>query len=142
MQTSARNQFEGSVTAIKLGAVNNIVEITTAGGVTITALITNESTDRLGLAVGKPAVALVKAPSVIVAAGDGAMRFSARNCLTGKISSVHDGAVNTEVVIALPGGARIAAIVTRESAERLGLAVGTPAVAVFKASSVIVGVPG
>ena len=51
------------------------------------------------------------------------------------------GAVNTEVVIDLIGGGAVAAIVTQESSERLALAVGKPAVAIFKASSVILGVP-
>jgi molybdate transport system regulatory protein len=49
--------------------------------------------------------------------------------------------VNTEVVIALPGGAAVAAIITNESCESLGLAPGVAASALFKASSVIVGVP-
>jgi molybdate transport system regulatory protein len=50
------------------------------------------------------------------------------------------GAVNAEVAIALPGGGTIAATVTCDSAEELGLAAGMPATALFKASSVIVGV--
>jgi molybdate transport system regulatory protein len=49
--------------------------------------------------------------------------------------------VNTEVVIALAGGGSVAAIVTRDSSESMGLAVGVQASAIFKASSVIVGVP-
>jgi molybdate transport system regulatory protein len=48
------------------------------------------------------------------------------------------GAVNDEVHLELPGGARIVAIVTHESAERLGLKAGVAAVALVKASSVIV----
>lgn len=68
------------------------------------------------------------------------MRFSTRNHLSGTVARVRVGAVNTEVVIDLPGGASVAAIVTQEIAERLGLAVGKPAAALFKASSVIVGV--
>ena len=49
------------------------------------------------------------------------------------------GAVNAEVEIDA-GGVRIVAIVTQASARALGLAPGVPALAVFKASSVIVGV--
>jgi molybdopterin-binding protein len=52
---------------------------------------------------------------------------------------VKPGAVNTEVTISA-GGLQIAAIITNDSATRLGLATGTPASAVFKASSVIIAV--
>lgn len=141
MKTSARNQFEGRVTALKTGAVNDEVEITTAQGVTIVAIVTHESAVGLGLALGKAAIALVKAPSVIVVTDGGGVRFSARNNLAGTVARVQAGAVNAEVVIDVPGGVSVAAIVTQDSADRLGLAVGKPATAIFKASSVIVGVP-
>ena len=67
MKTSARNQFVGTVTSLRSGAVNDEVEITTAGGQRIVAVVTRESTHSLGLAAGKRAIALFKATSVIVA---------------------------------------------------------------------------
>lgn len=139
MQTSARNQFEGTVTVLKEGTVNDEVEIRTPEGVTIVAVVTRESTAGLGLAVGKPAIALIKASSIIVVTDEGRMRLSARNRLAGTVAHVRVGAVNAEVVIDVPGGLSVATIVTLDSAQRLGLAVGTPATAIFKASSVIVG---
>lgn len=142
MKTSARNHFEGTVTGLKTGAVNDEVVIDTGSGLKIVAIVTHESAAALGLAVGEPAFALIKASSVIVVADEGSARFSTRNRLAGTVVRVQPGAVNTEVVIELAGGAGVAAIVTNDSAERLGLAVGTPATAIFKASSVIVGVPG
>jgi len=51
---------------------------------------------------------------------------------------VTHGAVNSEVVIELPGGQEIVSIITKSSAERLGLAEGSVAYAVIKASSVMV----
>lgn len=71
---------------------------------------------------------------------DTPMRLSARNQLKGTVKSISHGAVNTEVVIALPGGSEIVSIITKSSAEALGLAVGKPAYAVVKASSVMVAV--
>ncbi len=68
------------------------------------------------------------------------MKTSARNTLKGTIKQLTPGAVNTEVVIELPGGVEIVSIITKTSAERLGLAVGKEAFAVIKASNVIVGV--
>jgi molybdopterin-binding protein len=68
------------------------------------------------------------------------MRISARNILKGKIVQVKPGVVNTEVVLELPGGAQIVSIVTKQSADNLGLTVGKDAYAVIKASSVMIGV--
>jgi len=53
---------------------------------------------------------------------------------------VRTGAVNSEILIDLEGGTTLVAIVTNESAQDLGLGEGAPAVAIFKASSVILGV--
>ena len=68
------------------------------------------------------------------------MKLSARNILKGKVVKVIPGAVNSEVVMELPGGAQVAAIITKESAENLGLAPGKTAYAIIKASSVMIGV--
>jgi molybdopterin-binding protein len=68
------------------------------------------------------------------------MKLSARNVLKGKIVKVTPGAVNSEVVLELPGGAQVVAIITKESAEKLGLAKGKDAYAVIKASSVMIAV--
>lgn len=66
------------------------------------------------------------------------LRTSARNQFVGTVSSVRTGSVNDEVELALPGGARIVAIVTRESTQALGLRTGLTAFALLKSSSVIV----
>ena len=68
------------------------------------------------------------------------MKISARNMLKGKVKQIKPGAVNTEVVIALPGGAEIVSIITKESAAKLGLAVGKEAYAIIKASNVMIGI--
>jgi molybdate transport system ATP-binding protein len=142
MKTSARNHFEGTISRLTSGAVNDEIELTLPAGQRIVAVVTHESTARLGLAVGAKAFALVKASSVIVVGDLGGARLSARNQLAGTISRVQPGAVNAEIAIDVGGGLTIAAIVTQESAKSLGLAPGAAATAIFKASSVIVGVPG
>lgn len=68
------------------------------------------------------------------------MKTSARNMLKGKIKLVKPGVVNTEVVLELSGGPEIVSIITKESAERLGLAPGREAYAIIKASNVMIGV--
>jgi molybdate transport system regulatory protein len=141
MLTSARNHFAGKVSRIKTGSVNDEVQIKLTGGDKLVSIITHESLENLGLKVGTPVVALVKASSVIVAIDDDApLRISARNRLTGTISRLVKGAVNTEVVIDVKGGNSVAAVITNEAVKSLKLREGAPASAIFKASSVIVGV--
>lgn len=141
MKTSARNQFLGKVTQVKQGAVNDEIELEIAGGQKIVAIVTHDSVESLNLVVGAEAFALIKSSSIILVTDDEGAKFSARNRLTGTITRIQLGAVNTEVVIDLPNGCSVAAIVTNESANTLNLTVSTKASALFKASSVIVGIP-
>ncbi len=66
MKVSARNAFSGKIVDIKKGSTTSHVVID-ANGMKITAAITNESVDDLGLKVGGMATAIVKASEVIVA---------------------------------------------------------------------------
>ena len=140
MKTSARNQFHGKVAVLRRGAVNDEVELALPGGDRIVAIITHESTAELGLAIGSDVVAMVKASWVLLGAGDDAQKLSARNQLRGTICKIVKGAVNAEVAVELSGGTVVVAIVTNESVDSLGLDIGRPVVAIFKASSVIIGV--
>jgi molybdate transport system regulatory protein len=67
MKTSARNHFAGTVKELVNGPVSTEVTITIASGVNVVATISSRSADALGLAVGRPVHALIKASSVIVA---------------------------------------------------------------------------
>lgn len=141
MKVSARNVFKGTVSQVQEGAVNAEVSLTLSGGNQLVAVVTMESIKNLGIAVGKEAVALVKAPWVMLMTESSDIRLSARNCLQGKVTSVTDGAVNAEVVIQLDGGSEVYSIVTRQAVAELGLAPGVSATAVIKASHIILGVP-
>ncbi len=68
------------------------------------------------------------------------MKISARNVIKGKVKKMIPGAVNTEVVIELPGGTEIVSIITKSSADSLGVQEGKEVYAVIKASSVMLGV--
>jgi molybdopterin-binding protein len=68
------------------------------------------------------------------------MKLSARNVLKGKVKKVTHGAVNSEIVLELTGGVEVVSIITRQSAESLGLAEGKEAWAVIKASNVMIAV--
>ena len=69
-----------------------------------------------------------------------AVKINARNMLKGKVISVNHGAVNSEIVLELPCGQQIVSVITKASAEGLGLKPGMDAYAVVKATSVMIGV--
>ena len=140
MKISARNVFEGSITALVDGTVNAEVEITTPGGDRIVAVVTEDSVQSLGLAVGKPAMALVKAPWVIVVTDDSGVKLSARNQLAGTVQHIEKGTINSEIAIKLVGGTLVYAVITNEAVMELGLKPGAPATALIKASHVVIGV--
>ena len=140
MKTSARNQFAGTVHALRSGAINDEIELKVLGGLRIVATVTRESRNDLGLEIGTRAFALVKASSILLMVEAGDVRLSARNQLPGTVTRVLPGAVNTEVVLELARGGSVAAVITNHSVKALGLAKGSAATAVFKASSVILGV--
>ena len=140
MKISARNVFEGKVDRLVPGAVNSEVDIVLNNGDKIVAIVTNGSAKSLGLATGKIVLALVKASSVLVMSEAGGVTLSARNMLSGKVARLSNGPVSSEVAIALPGGTTVHATITHEAATELGIAEGSAVTAVFKASSVILGV--
>lgn len=142
VKTSARNQFFGKVSAIKLGPVNVEVELTLTGGDKIHSVITHDGLESLGLEIGHEAWALVNAAWIILALPDTAGKLSARNQLMGKIARVIQGNVNTEVILQLDGGNTVSVVITNESVQHLDLKEGVVACAAFKASSVILGVSG
>ena len=72
--------------------------------------------------------------------GELEMRISARNMLKGKVKEVKPGAVNTEVVIELLGGAEVVSMITKESADSLALTPGKSVYAIIKSSNVMIGV--
>jgi molybdopterin-binding protein len=66
MKFSARNQLKGKIVDVKKGATTAHVRIDIGGGNIVTASITNESTDELGLVAGKTAYVIIKASNVMV----------------------------------------------------------------------------
>jgi molybdopterin-binding protein len=76
----------------------------------------------------------------MISKGGSPMKLSARNVLKGKVVQIKAGAVNSEVILELPGGQQVVSIITKISAENLGLAKGKDAYAVIKASNVMIAV--
>ena len=135
MKISARNQFAGKVATVQNGAVNSVVTID-VNGTAVTATISNAAVEELALKEGSAAIAVIKATEVLLAKGD--IQISARNKFAGKIAAVEKGAVNSVVTLTTSIG-DVTATISNAAVEELGLASGVEAVAVVKATSVMVG---
>jgi molybdate transport system regulatory protein len=138
MKLSTRNQLKGTISSIAKGVVNSEVLLSLPGGTEIVSVVTNGAVENLELKVGDTAYALIKSSSVII--GIDVKKISARNVLTGKISSILEGSVNDEVSIDLGSGYTVTAIITKSSVASLQLAVGIEASAIIKASAIILAV--
>lgn len=67
MRLSTRNQLKGTVTEVRLGAVMATVKVHLDGGdQVVTASITKDAAEDLGLAVGQPATVLIKSTEVMI----------------------------------------------------------------------------
>ncbi|MBV7694408.1 molybdopterin-binding protein [Streptomyces sp. TRM70350] len=134
MALSIRNQLPGTVTAITPGEVMAAVVVRLDGGQDITAAITVDAVRDLGLAEGSAVRALVKSTEVALATGtvDG---LSIRNRLRGTVLGVGTGGAMASVKVSVEGGELTSAI-TRDAVDDLGLAPGSPVVALIKATEV------
>jgi molybdate transport system regulatory protein len=140
MKVSARNTFAGTITNITKGAVNAEVTLSLKGGIPLVAVVTNGAIENLDLKSGAEAYAIIKASSIIIGTDLHDSKISARNIFCGTIVKIIEGPVNTEVDVEIGGGNTVSSVITHESAQRLELKVGGHACALFKASSVIIGV--
>lgn len=137
MKISARNIWLGKVAKIETGAVNTVVTVDLRGGDTVVSVITENSVQRLGLQVGSEVMTVVKASSVMLGLEIDPAKISARNILPGTVKRIETGAVNDVVTLDLAGGNTLTSVITTSSVKRLGLAPGMRALAVIKASEVM-----
>ncbi|HET9112545.1 MAG TPA: TOBE domain-containing protein [Burkholderiales bacterium] len=134
--TSARNQFVGRITRMTEEAVNASVHIRIDADNEIIAAITAESRKTMGLAVGVEVYALFKAGTVFITT-DLNGQTSLENRFCGNVLRIHKGSVNTEITVGLESGKTVAAVISSESSQKIGLAAGMPVCALFNASNVI-----
>lgn len=140
MKISARNMLEGTVSEVQKGQVVAVIKLVLPSGTAITSIITNDSSDRLGLKSGVKAYAIIKASSVIIGKGAAGENMSARNIIKGTVQKVKEGVVMAEIVLDIGGGKTIASTISDESVKRMELKAGDEAYAIVKASSVMLGV--
>jgi molybdate transport system regulatory protein len=136
-KTSARNAFFGKIETLRKGDVQARVEISTPGGYRISAVITNHSSERLGLKRGSLVAAEVKAPWVTVHRSADDPESSADNVLGGTVEHIVRGKVTSEVVARIADGTEICSILTEQSLKQLNLRPGDRVWVAFNAFTVV-----
>ena len=137
MKTSVRNQLHGSVQVVSKGAVNTEVVIGIGGEDRLTAMVTNEGAQEMGLESGKEVMALIRESAVFLCTGEGVPAVSARNRLPGRVLRAHEGAVFSDVAVELSGAKVVTAMISLDSLSAMGLEPGMPVWVCFKASDVV-----
>jgi molybdate transport system regulatory protein len=135
LRTSARNALRGTVARIDDDEVTATVALSLGDGVEIVSIITRRSREELGLAVGKPAIALIKSSFVSLAAS--AALDDRVNRLAGTVVDREDGAAVSEISLTLTAGKTLVATVSHDTTVP---ALGDRVVAVIEPSNVILAV--
>ncbi|MGW1991582.1 TOBE domain-containing protein [Embleya sp. NPDC001921] len=134
MSLSIRNRFPGTVASVATGEVMAIVKVRLASGLELTAAITVDAVEDLGLAEGGEVLVLVKATEVSLAIGPVA-GLSIRNKIPGTVTHVAAGGAMAGVKVGIEDGELTAAI-TADAATELDLEVGTSVTALLKSTEV------
>ena len=140
MRISAKNVFSGTVCEIVRDVSVSQVVLQLKSGHQMTAVVSSDSVDALGLEIGSSAYALVKASSVMIANNDPSLKISAKNRISGRITRITESAVIGEVVLDIGAGETITATITDSSVRNLKLREGDEVCAIIKSTSVIIGV--
>ena len=135
LRTSARNALRGTIVRIDDDEVTAKITLSLGDGVEIVSIITRRSRDELGLAVGKPAIALIKSSFVVLTGEDPVEGIA--NRLIGVVADREDGATASEISLTLAAGKTLIATV---SARETAPAVGDRVVAIIEPSNVILAV--
>lgn len=136
-KTSARNTLFGKVVAIAKGDIQAKIALTTVGGLSLSAVITLDSMNRLGIKTGSLITAEVKAPWVVLQKSGESPPCSAENMFNGIVERINRGKVISEYVVRIQDGTEICSIMTSESGNRLGLGINDQVWAMFNSFSVV-----
>ncbi|CDL80532.1 molybdenum-dependent transcriptional regulator [Xenorhabdus cabanillasii] len=143
LQTSARNQFLGTIVERDYENVQQNIRILLADNKTsICAAVTEQSANRLNLVKGKEVIALIKAPWITLSKGTVAAissnKISFENKLSGQISQIETGKQCSEIILTLDGGGSLCVTLSNQEIEDLDLQLHDPVTALFNADKVII----
>jgi len=138
MQISARNRLQGVIEDIESTAVNAQVLLRLKSGNSIVSIITKSAVEELALRVGDEVSAIFKSSSVLLTTDD-ELKISARNQVKGFVDLITESEVNSEVVVDIGHGDKIASVITTGSVNNLGIKERSTVSLIIKSSDVMIG---
>lgn len=140
MKTSARNVLRGVVETVADRSVDAEVVLDIGDSARIVSQITHRSVDALGLAPGRPAMALIKSSFVSLARRGSAEAAEGGNQIPATVARVERGEAKDEVTLDIGGEKSLTATVARQRSEALNLEPGARVTALVDATQVILAV--
>ncbi|OKP04852.1 molybdenum-dependent transcriptional regulator [Xenorhabdus eapokensis] len=138
LQTSARNQFFGTITERSHANIQQHVRVLLADGKTsIYAAVTEQSANRLNLVTGKEVLVLIKAPWITLTK-DQAPAVSCENILSSQVSHIETGTEYSEIILTLDGGESLCVTLSNQDVAHLQLQPHDSVTALFNADKVMI----
>jgi len=144
MKLSARNQFKGTVVKMNVGDVLGQVLVDIGCGNSMSAVITADSIQELGIQVGSQVKTVVKSTGVMIMTNAPAnkknseMKLSARNQFKGTVVKIKLGDITSQILIDTGCENLVSSVITTDSVRELGIQVGSQVIAVVKATEVMI----
>ncbi|CDG21988.1 Transcriptional regulator modE [Xenorhabdus poinarii G6] len=138
LQTSARNQFFGTITERHHEDIQQQIRILLADGKTsLCAALTEQSANRLNLEKGKEVLVLIKAPWITLTK-EPIFPAAFDNALSGHVHHMETGTEYSEIILTLDGGESLCVTLSHQAFTRLQLQLHDPVTALFNADKVII----
>jgi len=134
---TAQNRFAGTIVDMRRDGLQSQVHLLTTGGHSLTAMVTNNSAERLGLQSGRMAAVEIEAHSVSLHVRNNYAFSSADNCFSGEIIGLTRGRVSWEVVVDIGAGIKICSLLSAHYGATLKLKLGKTAWVAFNGFNVI-----
>ncbi|MGB6328862.1 MAG: TOBE domain-containing protein [Halarcobacter sp.] len=138
MQISARNQIQGIVDSIIFSEVSSQINVKLKSGNTLVSNITKTAAKDLGIKKGEEVTAFFKSSNVLISV-DLNIALSARNKFEGKVISITEDKINSELIIDIGNADSIVSVITTSSIKSLGLKEGMVVCAIIKSSDIMIG---
>lgn len=140
MKLSTRNQLKGTVIEVNKGPVDAIITLEVGEDNIISAVVPMDAVNRMGLAIGVPAYAIVSSFVVMLSLNPTELKLSTMNNIKGTIVEITESSVNANVKLEISENNFINSTVSMTAVKDMNLTVGKTAYAIASSFVIMLGV--